>query len=65
MQILTTDKLRRNRRVGYFIVACVGVALPGIDPVTTIVETVPLAILYEASIWLSHLLDRRAAQASR
>ena len=65
MQILTTDKLRRNRRVGYFIVACVGVALPGIDPVTTIVETVPLAILYEASIWLSHLLDRRAARASR
>jgi sec-independent protein translocase protein TatC len=62
--IFTTAKLRKNRRIGYFIVACVGVALPGVDPVTTIVETVPLAILYEASIWLSHLLDRRARHAS-
>ena len=30
--ILSTDKLRRNRRIGYFIVACIGVALPGVDP---------------------------------
>jgi len=62
MGILTTTKLRKNRRIGYFLVACVGVALPGIDPVTTIVETVPLAILYELSIWLSVFLDRRAAR---
>ncbi len=60
--ILTTAKLRSNRRIGYFIVACIGVALPGVDPVTTIVETLPLAVLYEGSIWLSHLLDRRAAR---
>ena len=62
MGILTTTKLRKNRRIGYFIVACVGVALPGVDPVTTTIETVPLAILYEMSIWLSVLLDRRAAR---
>ena len=43
--------------------ACIGVALPGIDPVTTFFETIPLAILYELSIWLSVLLDRRAARA--
>jgi sec-independent protein translocase protein TatC len=60
--VLTTAKLRRNRRLGYFIVACIGVALPGIDPVTTIIETIPLAILYELSIWLSALLDRRSAR---
>ena len=62
MGILTTDRLRRNRRIGYFIVACIGVALPGIDPVTTIIETLPLAILYELSIWLSVILDRRATR---
>jgi sec-independent protein translocase protein TatC len=62
--ILSTRQLRRNRRIGYFIVACVGVALPGIDPVTTFFETIPLAILYEGSIWLSVLLDRRAARAA-
>src|SRR5581483_1325465 len=62
--IVTTRQLRRNRRIGYFIVACVGVALPGIDPVTTFFETIPLALLYEGSIWLSVLLDRRAARAA-
>ena len=31
-----------NRRLGYFAVACVAVALPGVDPVTTMFETVPL-----------------------
>ena len=57
-------KLRRNRRIGYFIVACIGVALPGVDPVTTIFETIPLIVLYELSIWLSVLLDRRAERAA-
>jgi sec-independent protein translocase protein TatC len=61
--ILTTQKLRRNRRIGYFIVVCVAVALPGVDPVTTTMEAIPLVILYEGSIWLSLLLDRRAARA--
>jgi sec-independent protein translocase protein TatC len=60
--ILSTAKLRRSRRVGYFIVACIGVALPGVDPVTTVIETVPLWVLYELSIWLSVLLERRRAR---
>ena len=41
--VLTTDQLRKNRRIGYFIVACIAVALPGVDPVTDLFETVPLA----------------------
>jgi sec-independent protein translocase protein TatC len=62
--IVTTRQLRKNRRIGYFIVAVVGVALPGIDPVTTFFETIPLVFLYEGSIWLSVLLDKRAAQSA-
>ena len=46
--------------MGYFLVACLAVALPGVDPVTVTLETVPLLILFEASIWLSVLLDRRS-----
>jgi len=38
----------------------VAVALPGVDPVTTTLEAVPLLVLYEGSIWLSALLDRRS-----
>jgi sec-independent protein translocase protein TatC len=60
--ILSTARLRRERRIGYFVVACIAVALPGIDPVTTVIEAVPLLILYELSIWLSVLFERRAAQ---
>jgi sec-independent protein translocase protein TatC len=61
--ILTTDKLRKNRRIGYFVVLCIGVALPGVDPVTTTIETIPLLFLYEVSIQVSRLLDRRAVKA--
>ena len=61
--IVSTRQLRRNRRTGYFIVAVIGVALPGIDPVTTIFETLPLWFLFELSIWLSILAERRAAAA--
>jgi sec-independent protein translocase protein TatC len=62
--IISTRQLRRTRRVGYFVVCCVAVALPGVDPVTTTLEAIPLLFLYEASIWASVLLDRRAARSS-
>jgi sec-independent protein translocase protein TatC len=60
MGILKTSSLRKNRRIGYFIVACIAVALPGVDPVTVTLETIPLMVLFEASIWLSVILDRRS-----
>jgi sec-independent protein translocase protein TatC len=58
--ILTTQKLRKNRRIGYFVCTVVGLALPGVDPLTTFLEVAPLWILFELSIWLSVLFDRRA-----
>jgi sec-independent protein translocase protein TatC len=57
--VLTTAKLRRNRRIGYVIVAAVAVALPGVDPVTTMLEMIPLMVLFEISIWLSVFFERR------
>jgi sec-independent protein translocase protein TatC len=60
MGIITTDKLRKSRRISYFLVVCLAVALPGVDPVTVTLETLPLLILFESSIWLSVLLDKRA-----
>ena len=56
--VLTSQRLRHTRRLGYFIVAAVAVALPGIDPVTTTLEAIPLFVLYEGSIWLSVLMER-------
>ena len=57
--ILPADRLRRNRRLGYVIVAAIAVALPGIDPVTTTLEMIPLMILFELSIWMVILFDKR------
>jgi len=56
--VLTSYKLRHTRRMGYFIVAIVAVLLPGIDPVTTTLEAIPLFVLYEGSIWLAVLMER-------
>jgi sec-independent protein translocase protein TatC len=57
--VLTSTKLRRNRRIGYFAMATLAVALPGVDPLTTAFEIVPLIALFELSIWLSVLFERR------
>jgi sec-independent protein translocase protein TatC len=57
--ITSSARLRRNRRLGYVIVAAVAVALPGVDPVTTLFEMAPLMLLFEGSIWLSVLFERR------
>jgi sec-independent protein translocase protein TatC len=58
LEIVSAQRLRRTRRVGYFVVAVVAVLLPGIDPVTTTLEAIPLFALYEGSIWLSVLMER-------
>jgi sec-independent protein translocase protein TatC len=60
--ILTSAGLRRNRRRGYFVVAVAALALPGPDPVTTVLELLPMWALFEGSIWLAVLAERRAAK---
>jgi sec-independent protein translocase protein TatC len=57
--VLSSAKLRRNRRIGYVVMAAIAVALPGVDPVTTSLEMVPLMLLFEGSIWLSVFMERR------
>jgi sec-independent protein translocase protein TatC len=55
--LVSPRQLRRGRR--YAIVACAAVAafLPG-DAITLLLETVPLYVLYEASILLASLAER-------
>jgi sec-independent protein translocase protein TatC len=57
--VVTSAQLRRNRR--YLVVGAVilCVLLPTVDPVSLILEIVPLLLLLEASIWASVLLERR------
>ena len=61
--IMTTDKLRKNRRMGYFACGVVGMAVaPSVDPVTTTLQAVPLFVLFELSIVLCAFLDRRSTR---
>jgi sec-independent protein translocase protein TatC len=57
--VLSSRTLRKNRRIGYFIVAVIALALPGPDPVTTFLELLPMWALFEGSIWLAVLFERR------
>ncbi|HTB70839.1 MAG TPA: twin-arginine translocase subunit TatC [Solirubrobacteraceae bacterium] len=60
--LVTVEQLRKSRR--YAIVACAAIAafLPG-DAITLILETVPLYVLYEASILVAAIAGRRSASA--
>ena len=57
--VLSTDVLRRNRKAGYLIMFVIAVVLPTADPVSLVLETIPLLILYELSIWLAVFMERR------
>ena len=64
LEIVTPAQLRKGRR--YAIVACASVAafLPG-DAITLLLETVPLYLLYEASILLASILERTRRRRER
>ena len=57
--VLNSRLLRKQRRLGYLITAAIALALPGPDPVTTFLELLPMWILFEGSIWLAWLVERR------
>ena len=62
MGILTPKQLRENRRYAILVIAIVAALLPGGDPVTMLLIMLPIVLLYEVSILLASLLDRRAAR---
>ena len=63
LRVLTSDRLRANRRVGIFAVVVFAALLPTVDPLSLALEIVPLVALFEASIWLAVLMERRWLRA--
>jgi sec-independent protein translocase protein TatC len=59
LRVLTTQRLRKNRRIAYVLLLVFAILLPTVDPVSLAFETIPLLVLYELSIWLSVLMERR------
>jgi sec-independent protein translocase protein TatC len=56
--IVSVEQLSKNRRYAYLVIAIVAAALPGVDPITMLIEMVPLLVLYELSILLARVLGR-------
>jgi sec-independent protein translocase protein TatC len=64
MGVTTPEKLRKNRRYAFLVCAIVAAALPGVDPVSMLLEMVPLVALYELSILLAAAFGRPSGEAS-
>ena len=59
--VTTPEKLRRGRRYAFLVCAIVAAALPGVDPVSMLIEMVPLVLLYELSILLARAFGQPSA----
>jgi sec-independent protein translocase protein TatC len=58
--IVRVEQLTKNRRYAYLVCALVAAALPGVDPVSMLLEMAPLVVLYEISIVLARVFGTPA-----
>jgi sec-independent protein translocase protein TatC len=61
--ILTSRMMRKHRRYAIVVLAAIAALLPGVDPVSMLLEFVPLLVLYEVSIWIARLMESRREHA--
>ena len=59
LRVLSSDRLRRNRRIAFVLLLVFAALLPTVDPVSLAFEVVPLLLLFELSVWVSVLMERR------
>ncbi len=57
--ILTPDLLRKSRKYALVVVLVIAAFLTPPDPVTQVLMAIPLSLLYEGSIWISGVANRR------
>jgi sec-independent protein translocase protein TatC len=61
LRIVSVRQLRANRRYAYLLISIIAAALPGVDPISMLIEMVPLLVLYELSILLARAFGEPAA----
>ena len=54
--IVSVEQITGNRRYAYLAIAAIAAALPGVDPVSMMIEMVPLLVLFELSILIAKVL---------
>jgi len=57
--VITASTLTLNWRYATVLIAVIAAALPGVDPVSMFMETLPLVLLYLSSIVLLKFVERR------
>jgi sec-independent protein translocase protein TatC len=60
--IVNSRLMRRYRRHAVVALAVLAAALPGVDPISMIMELLPLLVLYEFSIVLARMVERRPVE---
>jgi sec-independent protein translocase protein TatC len=63
LRVVTAAQLRRNWRMGVFLVVLVAVLLPTVDPISLAFEVVPMLALYGVSIVLATVMEKRWERA--
>ena len=61
--VISTGRLRRSRRYAVAFCALVAAMLPG-DAITMLLETVPLYLLFEISLVIARIADRRSRRVA-
>lgn len=64
MGIISAEQLSQNRRYALLVIAVLAMLLPGVDPVSMLIEMVPLYALFELSILLAKLFGRPSSEIS-
>ena len=62
--LTSPEKLRAGRRYAIVVIAVLAALLPTLDPLTLILEMIPLILLYELSIWLASALGRPSPEVA-
>ena len=60
--IVDAQTMAKNRRYAVLVCAVIAAALPGVDPVSMILEMLPLIVLYELGILLAKAFGRPAGE---
>jgi sec-independent protein translocase protein TatC len=61
-EVISSRTLTLNWRYAVVLIAVAAAALPGVDPVTMLFETLPLIVLYLASILMLKFVEYRSAK---
>jgi sec-independent protein translocase protein TatC len=63
LRLVTSELMRRHWRISILALAVIAMLLPGVDPISYVVEFVPLLCLYAVSYAVVRLVERSAAAA--